>query len=79
MSANPSGRAKKYYVLNVIGIINSRLYYSTYGQYHTDWSQKKREKKKQNAHVCHTISFRQAQYAVPLREQPATGNGKCDE
>lgn len=38
-----------------------------------------RIKKKQNVHVCHTISFGQAQYVVPLREQLATGNGKCDE
>lgn len=80
MSANPSGRAKKYCVPNVIGITNSRPYYSTYGQYHTDWSQSgKKKKKKQNVHVCHTISSGQAQYTVPLREQLATGNGKCEE
>lgn len=33
MSADPSGRAKKYSALNVIGITNSRVWYLTYGQY----------------------------------------------
>ncbi len=35
--------------------------------------------KKQNVHACYTISFSQAQYTVPLREQLATGNGKWEE
>lgn len=52
MSANPSGRAKKYCVPNVIGITNSRPYYSTYGQYHTDWSQSGKKKKKKAKCAC---------------------------
>lgn len=64
----PSGRAKRDCVPNVIGITKSRLYYSTYGQYHTDWSREGGEKKKrekQNVHVCHTVSLVQAQCAAP--------------
>lgn len=45
MSANPSSRAKKYCVPSVIGITNVRPYYSTYGQYRTDWESDEKAKK----------------------------------